>query len=117
MKILHVVKTTHGAQWAAWQASELVKAGIDVHCALPDREGPYYQDWLHSGATIHTAQIDFPITAPWKLRPIYRVTRDLVDRVSPDLIHSHFVGTTLPLRRALGRDHAIPRVFQIPGPL
>jgi glycosyltransferase involved in cell wall biosynthesis len=33
------------------------------------------------------------------------------------LIHSHFVGTTLTMRLALGRHHPVPRVFQVPGPL
>jgi glycosyltransferase involved in cell wall biosynthesis len=37
--------------------------------------------------------------------------------VKPDLIHSHFVGTTLVMRVALGRHHWTPRVFQVPGPL
>jgi glycosyltransferase involved in cell wall biosynthesis len=41
----------------------------------------------------------------------------LVEAVEPDIIHSHFVSTTLVLRAALGAAHAIPRVFQVPGPL
>jgi len=43
--------------------------------------------------------------------------RQLVKQVQPDIIHSHFVGTTLTMRLALGRNHLIPRVFQVPGPL
>jgi glycosyltransferase involved in cell wall biosynthesis len=43
--------------------------------------------------------------------------RQLVAEVKPDLIHSHFVSTTLLLRLALGRNDSIPRVFQVPGPL
>jgi glycosyltransferase involved in cell wall biosynthesis len=41
----------------------------------------------------------------------------LIDEIGPDLIHSHFVSTTLMLRIALGRNHPIPRIFQVPGPL
>jgi len=48
---------------------------------------------------------------------VLRDARQLISRVSPDLIHSHFVGTTLVLRHALGKKHPIPRVFQVPGPL
>jgi glycosyltransferase involved in cell wall biosynthesis len=33
------------------------------------------------------------------------------------VIHSHFVGTTLVVRLALGRRHSVPRIFQVPGPL
>ena len=40
-----------------------------------------------------------------------------LDDVRPDLIHSHFVSTTLVARLALGRDHATPRLFQVAGPL
>jgi glycosyltransferase involved in cell wall biosynthesis len=43
--------------------------------------------------------------------------RRLVDTVAPDIIHSHFVTTTLALRLALGRHHPVPRLFQVPGPL
>ena len=43
--------------------------------------------------------------------------RRLVRDVAPDVIHSHFVGTTLTMRWALGANSTIPRVFQVPGPL
>ena len=42
---------------------------------------------------------------------------NVVSNVKPDIIHSHFVGTTLTMRMALGKRHKIPRVFQVPGPL
>jgi glycosyltransferase involved in cell wall biosynthesis len=45
------------------------------------------------------------------------MTRQLVSEISPDIIHSHFVGTTLTLRYALGRNHPLPRIFQVAGPL
>lgn len=38
-------------------------------------------------------------------------------RIKPDIIHSHFVGTTLTMRLALGKTHPVPRIFQVPGPL
>jgi glycosyltransferase involved in cell wall biosynthesis len=40
-----------------------------------------------------------------------------VDEVQPDIIHSHFVTTTLTLRLALGKKHRVPRVYQVAGPL
>jgi glycosyltransferase involved in cell wall biosynthesis len=43
--------------------------------------------------------------------------RRLVAELNPDLIHSHFVGTTLTMRLGLGKTHPIPRIFQVPGPL
>ena len=41
----------------------------------------------------------------------------MVEELQPDIIHSYYVGTTLTARLALGKRHAIPRVFQVPGPL
>ncbi len=117
MRILHVVKTSDGAPWAAWLARELVKLGIDLHVALPSRQGTKVHEWVEAGATIHEAQLDFPLRAPWHMGTIYQQARKLVEQVQPDVIHSHFVGTTLTLRRALGKRHPTPRVFQVPGPL
>jgi glycosyltransferase involved in cell wall biosynthesis len=48
---------------------------------------------------------------------VFRAARRLVEEVRPDIIHSHFVTTTMTLRLALGRNHRIQRVFQVPGPL
>src|SRR5262245_12986280 len=117
MRVLHVVKTVDGGPWAAAQVTELTRLGVEVHVALPSAQGLYMGDWVRSGATIHSASLDLPVRRPWLLGDRFRSARRLVDQVAPDIIHSHFVGTTLLLRYALGKDHPIPRVFQIPGPL
>jgi glycosyltransferase involved in cell wall biosynthesis len=117
IRVLQVVKTSTGAQWAAWQAAELVSAGVDVHVALPDKSGLHVSDWEQSGAKIHVADLNLPLRRPWLVGSVLRRARHLVDSVQPDIIHSHFVSTTLTLRKALGSNHPIPRFFQIPGPL
>ena len=117
MRVLHVVKTADGADWAAAQAAELVKLGIEVHVALPRAQGRTVQRWVDSGAVIHIAPTDLPIRSPWSLPVTMRKLRDLVSSVRPDLIHSHFFGSTVLLRLALGASHRIPRLFQVPGPL
>jgi glycosyltransferase involved in cell wall biosynthesis len=117
MRILHVVKTADGASWAARQAQELVKLGIEVHVALPDRAGRVVERWRAAGAAIHVEALDYPVRRPWLLPERLRRARALVLTVAPDLIHSHFVGTSILLRQALGKRHAIPRIFQVPGPL
>lgn len=117
MRVLQLVKTSDGAAWAVLQAAELVQRGIEIHVALPCAQGRQVAAWRQSGATLHFAALDFPVRAPWRLPAVCRAVRSLVSEVQPDLIHSHFVGTTLALRLALGREHAIPRVFQVPGPL
>jgi glycosyltransferase involved in cell wall biosynthesis len=116
MRVLHVSKTSEGAFWAVRQVSELVRQGIDVHVAVPSRSGAAIADWQATGARLHF--VDFRLPAnPATLVPRILSTRRLIHDVNPDLIHSHFVSTTVMLRVALGRHHGTPRIFQVPGPL
>ena len=117
MRVLHVVKTSDGASWAANQVAVLVRSGVEVHVALPRTEGRTVEAWRRSGATIHIADLSLPVRHPGQFASVARNARRLVAEVQPDLIHSHFVTTTLTLRLALGRHHKIPRVFQVAGPL
>src|SRR4051812_35243452 len=105
MRALHIVKTVDGAVWAALQVSELVRMGVDVHVALPALDGRTIDDWRRSGAALHVADLDFPVTRPWRLAEVCRSARALCDAVAPDIIHTHHVGPTLVLRRALGKNH------------
>jgi glycosyltransferase involved in cell wall biosynthesis len=117
MRVLHVVKTSDGAGWAARQATVLVKMGIEVHVAVPRPDGSVISHWGRAGAHVHIADLSLQARKPWTLPEMCRLARQLVTELKPDLIHSHFVSTTLLLRLALGRNHFIPRVFQVPGPL
>jgi glycosyltransferase involved in cell wall biosynthesis len=116
MKVLNLMKTTIGGTWALRQMRELVKLGVEVHVVLPDREGlwPSYQA---AGIQTHLLQTDFPLNKPWQLPKRLSSLRRLVVKLRPDIIHSHFVGTTLTMRMALRRHNFIPRIFQVPGPL
>jgi glycosyltransferase involved in cell wall biosynthesis len=117
MKVLHIVKTAVGANWAYEQVRVLCSLGIEVVVALPsDTEGlaPKYRE---AGATVVRANLDFPARQPWRIPAALRACRHLVADVRPDLIHTHHVGTTFVARLALGKNSPIPRVFQVPGPL
>ena len=116
MRVLHLLKTSTGATWALRQMRELVNLGIEVHVALPP-DGPLVSAYTAAGITVHFGQFDFPTRHPEQILPQLKALRHLVAQVKPDLIHSHFVGTTLTMRLALGLDCPIPRVFQVPGPL
>jgi len=116
LKVLHLAKTSIGARWAFLQMRELVKLGVEVHVALPPG-GSLVPEYEAAGIVIHLMQLDFPIRNPWQFPKVFRELRNLVSRVDPDIIHSHFVGTTLTMRLALGKTHPLPRVFQVPGPL
>ncbi len=117
MRVLHVSKTSDGGRWAALQVRELVRSGIEVDVALPSLQGGSMDLWNTTGARLHAVDLSFPASRPWLARVVIRDTRRLVDRVRPDVIHSHFVATTLTLRAALGRNASVPRLFQVPGPL
>lgn len=117
MRVLHLVKTSDGGVWAAEQAAELVGRGVEVHAAVPSLEGAAIDTWKTAGAVLHEFDAHFPVRTPWRLRTVLAGFRDLVSRVRPDLVHSHFVGTTLVMRLALGRSNPLPRVFQVAGPL
>lgn len=116
MRALHLVKTSVGATWALRQVRELVALGVDVHVALP-AGGTLVGCYAEAGATEHHVQPSMPLRQPFRVPAHVRALRTLVHDVRPDVIHSHFVGTTVAARLALGRNDAIPRLFQIPGPL
>lgn len=111
MKVLHLVKTTYGGIWAFRLMREQVKQGLEVHVATPIDDGPmipWYKEW-----GIKTHAINYSLKQLLKNR---RELRAIVAEVKPDIIHSHFVLTTIIMRLALRRNPA-KRVFQVPGPL
>lgn len=116
MRVLHLIKTSVGAAWALRQIHELIKSNIEVHVILPGK-GPMVGKYTGAGAIEHLFEADFPTRTPWSFPALAARFRKLVGQIQPDIIHSHFVGTTLTMRLALGRFHKIPRVFQVPGPL
>ena len=73
--------------------------------------------YQEAGIQVHEDLFDVPVAEPWLFPSRARRLHALVDELQPDLIHSHFVGTTLTMRFGLGRHHPTPRVFQVPGPL
>lgn len=116
MRVMHLVKTTRGAAWAVKQVRELVSLGIDVHVVVPD-DGPRRSEYERVGATCHELVLDLPEVVRGRRPQVLRAFRRMVGDVQPDILHSHFVGTTITARLALGRDHPLPRLFQVPGPL
>ncbi len=110
VRVLHLMKTSIGGGWALRQMRELVKAGIEVHVAIPT-DGPLIEKYREYGVVVHAISYSLK-----NLLASIRRLREIVEEVRPDIIHSHFVLTTLIMRIGL-RDIPIPRVFQVPGPL
>ena len=109
-------KSAAGAHWAVRQVAELVRQGIEVHVALPDSKGSAITAWQATGAVLHFVDCAMPIN-PVRFAKTSSQIRRLVRQVAPDVIHSHHVTTTAMLRLALGKQHPVPRIFQVPGPL
>lgn len=110
MKVLHLLKTSEGASWALRLMKELVSYGVEVHVALPYGGSllPKYQEY---GIITHEYNCSLKT-----LTKSVKHLRKLVEDIHPDLIHSHFVLTTIIMRLALRKSN-IPRVFEVPGPL
>tara|TARA_R100000935_G_scaffold4427_1_gene10475 strand:+ start:25126 stop:26271 length:1146 start_codon:yes stop_codon:yes gene_type:complete len=117
MRILHLIKTTVGATWALREIQVLIRLGCEVHVALPDRES-LYEDYKKAGAYVYIVNVDIASfkTSPLAFTKAVIDFRKLVLKINPDIIHSHFVGTTYFMRMAL-TGIPIKRVFQVPGPL
>ncbi len=116
MKILQIVKTSEGAKWAYDQVVALKARGVDVITVLPDGNGAVAKLYEQTGVPTIIYDLSLPIRAPWKIFSRIKAFRKIVKEQKPDIIHSHFVTTTLMMRIAL-IGISIPRVFQVPGPL
>lgn len=117
MRILHLVKTTAGANWALKQIEQLVTLGCDIHIVLPNNQG-LAQSYRDKGAKVHILNVDFSslIKKPNLFLSNISSFRSLLKEIKPDIVHSHFVDTTVFMRIAM-KGLRIKKIFQVPGPL
>ena len=95
---------------------ELVKLGLEIHVAAPD-DGAMIEYFQNAKIKWHNKNYDIAKKKPWKWKALFNDFERFVGDVNPNIIHSHFVGTTFTMRFSLGRKYDIPRIFQVPGPL
>lgn len=111
-RVLHVSKTASGGRFIGFQIPHLVKEGTEVHLALPG-DGPLATMASDGGATIHQLP---PLGG--KLTQAAAALSKTLAAVKPDIIHTHFVHSTLAARRARSiAGISVPIFFQVPGPL
>lgn len=110
MKSLHLMKTSTGGAWAFRLMRDLVQMGEEVHVAMPI-DGTLVEQYKNAGIIIH--QLDYSLKNVMKT---IKKIRKIVETIKPDIVHSHFVLTTIYMRIAL-RNFKVARVFQVPGPL
>ena len=116
MKVLQIVKTNKGANWAFNQAKWLHDNGVEIITVLPEINGGMAEKYKESGMKIEKGDFTLPVSKPWEIIEKSRSIREIVNRIQPDLIHSHFVTNIMMLRIAL-KNINVPRLFQVPGPL
>ncbi|MED0992691.1 glycosyltransferase family 4 protein [Bacillus nitratireducens] len=116
MKILNIVKTNEGANWAFIQAQWLFNNGVDIVTVLPSINGGMAEKYKSAGMEIIQGDFSLPVTKPWKILSRVKGIKKIVKEVKPDIIHCHFVTNIMMVRCAL-KNSKIPRVFQVPGPL
>jgi glycosyltransferase involved in cell wall biosynthesis len=113
MKVLHLIKTAEGATWAYRQIKVLVAQGAEVAVCLPP--GKMADKYAADGIKVYEMQFSI---SPLKLMSQLSTFRKIIKHFRPDIIHSHFIVTTL-FARLYRFLYALklPLVFQVPGPL
>lgn len=113
MKVLQLIKTADGATWAYRQIKVLLEQGVQVAVCMP--KGKMYDKYLAEGVKVY--ELNYTVNPVKQVSAFKNFKRALTD-FQPDLIHSHFVLTTLFARtyRFFNKLN-IPLVFQVPGPL
>lgn len=111
-KVLHVAKTANGGRFIGFQLPHLTKAGWEVHLAVPG-PGVLAEMAKAAGAEVH---MDSGLGG--SLPSAARHLSGLLTSVQPDLVHAHFVHSTLVARGARIQSRVKPPIlFQVPGPL
>lgn len=116
MKILHILKTTNGAEWAFKLICKLKDLGHEVYVMLPDADNGKVKRYEAAGVKTVILNAALPVRNFWKFPAMRKAFRKAVAEISPDIIHTHFVTNTLFVRLAM-RKKGPARLFQIPGPL
>lgn len=111
-RVLHLSKTASGGRFIGYQLRYLAQAPFDIHLAVPG-DGPLARMAREAGVTVHTA----PALGEG-LHSAGRQVQSLLGAVKPNLIHTHFVHSTLAARLGRRLSSAAPPIFfQVPGPL
>jgi len=118
MKILYVLKTNVGAGWAFREAKWIIEnlQGYEFVVVMPNDYEGFAEAYKTLGCKVIPIDMSLPVRRPWSFFALKKKIQEIVAQEKPDIIHSHFVATTLMLRLSLWSDQT-KRIFQIPGPL
>lgn len=117
IRVLHLIKTPVGAQWALRQIEALRNRGVEVVVLLPPGDSQTVPQFEACGCKVIRFDFQLAVRQPWAIRKILHDLRSIIEKENPDLIHSHFYITTLLMRLALRNNQSLPRIYQVAGPL
>ncbi|SFZ81048.1 Glycosyl transferases group 1 [Devosia enhydra] len=117
LRVLHLLKTARGAPFPIRQIAAMTRAGVASAVLVPVR-GDNHQPIVDAGAEVFFGRNDIKaVVQPAQFLAARQHLLAAMDVFRPDIILGHFVGSIIFARLALGRRHAVPRVFQVAGPL
>lgn len=116
MKILYILKTSDGAEWAYKLAKKIQEYGHFIKVVLPNQNGVMSKRYLNEGFDVSFLDLSLPSKRIYTIFSRIKEYRRLVAEYKPDIIHMHFFTNVILARIAL-RKVKTPRIFQIPGPL
>mgnify|MGYP003409231992 FL=1 len=67
MKVLQIVKTNEGANWAFNQAKWLHDNGVEIITVLPEINGGMAEKYKECGMKLEKADFSLPVSKPWKI--------------------------------------------------
>lgn len=113
MKVLHLIKTSKGAAWAFNFLKDLKASHPEIkfYVIVPSG-GRFFHDYKDFCEEVH--DLDFNLNIEFFKNG--KKLKQIVGKISPDIIHSWFTQTTLYARIFL-RSLDVPRIFQVVGPL
>jgi glycosyltransferase involved in cell wall biosynthesis len=115
MRVIHVVKTNDGAEWARRLVREQRHRGHEVDLVVP-AEGSLAERARADGTPVHVLGDHFSPARPAALARAVAGLGRIVEAERPDFLQLHHVVTALSARLALRRV-APRRVFMVHGPL
>jgi len=105
-----------GAGWAFNEIKHLQKMGIENIVVLPSDSIGFALKYHAEGIKIIAADVDL-MHKPFEILGKIGTLHSIIKHQRPNIVHSHFAGTTAIARLALNSHKDMPLIFQIPGPL
>lgn len=116
LRIVVVVKTSHGGLWLLPHVDELRARGHDVAVVLPGERGRLTDELEARAVEVVASSFDFRFRPrPATLGGLVGLRRQIRD-LRPDVVHYHLYASALAARFAMAGSR-VPRVHMVAGPL